>query len=154
MTVNSFHETQDRVSDLGIQQKSKDFSLSEIIATESAYLSRKMEVKECTEVEMDRESAGSSEENEESPKSVGKWGRNISNVAFVHSQVLRIREEDSHIGEDIAEGLSTKDKVINAGFGQNTQLRRVASTVDVVFFSKPILPCSPLSGKTTVKAVP
>ncbi|KAF2308699.1 hypothetical protein GH714_013290 [Hevea brasiliensis] len=80
MTVNSIQETQDRVSDLGIQQKSKDFSLPEIIATESAHLSRKMGVKDCTEAEMDRESGGSSEDNEESPKSVGKWGRNISNI--------------------------------------------------------------------------
>ncbi|KAF2308696.1 hypothetical protein GH714_013263 [Hevea brasiliensis] len=76
-----------------------------------------MGVKDCTEAEMDRESGGSSEDNEESPKSVGKWGRNISNI----------------------------------GFGQNTQLRRVASAVDVVFFSRPILPCSPLVGKPSTK---
>ncbi|OAY29832.1 uncharacterized protein LOC110601248 [Manihot esculenta] len=153
MTVESIQETQDRVSDLGIQQKSKDFS-SPVMATASGDLCRKMMgVKEFTEAEMDTESRGSSEE---SPKSVGKWRRNISNIRFVHNQVLRIREEDLHLGEDIGEGLSAKDKVMNAGFGQNTQLGRVASVVDMVLFSRPILPCSPLSGKTTVRfrAVP
>ncbi|KAJ9152560.1 hypothetical protein P3X46_026116 [Hevea brasiliensis] len=142
MTVKSIQETQDRVSDLGIQQKSKDFSLPEIASESGDHYGKIVRVKECTEAEMDREGRRSSEETEELPKFV------------VHSQVLRIRKEELHLGEDIGEGLNAKDKVINASFGQNTQLRRMASVVDLVFFSRPILPCSPLSRKTTVRAVP
>ncbi|KDP45496.1 hypothetical protein JCGZ_09745 [Jatropha curcas] len=152
MTANSIQETQDRVSDFEIQQKSKDFLLPNI-AMESDDLAGKMGVKVFTESEMDRESGGSSEDVEDSPKSVGKW-RNMEKLGFVHSQVLKIREEDSHLGEDFVEGLSAKDKVINGGFGQNIQFRRVASAVDVVFFTRPVLPCSPLGGKTAVEASP
>ncbi|WP_407803825.1 hypothetical protein, partial [Staphylococcus aureus] len=46
----------------------------------------------------DDDSAGSSEEVE-SPRSVGRWRRPSRKVAYVHSQILRIREEDSHLGE-------------------------------------------------------
>lgn len=80
---------------------------------------------------------------------MGKWKRNEEQVGFVHSQVLRIREEDSHLGEDIGEGLSAKDNKNAGGFIQRVEVRRV----DVVLLSRPILPCSPLSGKTTFKAL-
>lgn len=90
-----------------------------------------------TESETDQESGGSSEEME-SPKSVGQWRRK-KKLAYVHSQILRIREEDSHLGEDIGGSLSANDKV--------------AKPLGVVIFARPILPCSPLGGKTAVKAL-
>ncbi|KAF7130632.1 hypothetical protein RHSIM_Rhsim10G0040300 [Rhododendron simsii] len=77
--------------------------------------------------ETDQESVGSSEEAE-SPRSVARIRRwAAKKIAHVHSQILRIREEDSHIGEDLGEGCP--------------------HMVDVVIFSKPILPASPLSGR-------
>ncbi|GAV72342.1 hypothetical protein CFOL_v3_15830 [Cephalotus follicularis] len=78
------------------------------------------------------------EEENESPKSVQSWGRKRKEevVKKLHNQVLKIREEDSNIGQDIGE----KDKV-HGGYTTNP--------VDLVFFTRPILPCSPLSGKTT-----
>ncbi|KAI8533919.1 hypothetical protein RHMOL_Rhmol10G0048000 [Rhododendron molle] len=77
--------------------------------------------------ETDQESVGSPEEAE-SPRLVARIGRwTAKKIARVHSQILRIREEDSHIGEDLGEGCPR--------------------TVDVVIFSKPILPASPLSGR-------
>lgn len=91
----------------------------------------------------DQESGGSSEEFE-SPKSVAKVGKWTKNNACVHSQVLRIREEDLHLGEDIGEGLSAKDKV-------SSPHHHVSSQMDVVLLSRPILPSSPLSGKTPIK---
>ncbi|KAL5582320.1 hypothetical protein UlMin_014762 [Ulmus minor] len=95
-----------------------------------------MKSKRCAESETDQESGGSSEEMD-SPRSVERWRRK---KAYVHSQILRIREEDSHLGEDISERLDAKEN-------------RVASSLDVFLFSRPILPCSPLSGKTAVKAM-
>ncbi|KAJ7974422.1 Integrin beta-like protein [Quillaja saponaria] len=108
----------------------------------------------CTEVETDQESGGSSEEME-SPKSVTKVRRQGKNkFAHLHSQILRIREEDSHIGHDFGEGISTKEKVATFFAGGSPkhyqQAHRVASPVEVVLFSRPTsLPSSPLSGKTT-----
>ncbi|XAR51751.1 hypothetical protein NMG60_11006471 [Bertholletia excelsa] len=91
------------------------------------------------EVETDLESIGSSEEME-SPRPVAK-------LIHVHSQILRIREEDSHLGEDCLDSLSTKDKF--AGYHH----RLYSSHVDVMLFSRPILPASPLSGKPAIKTV-
>ncbi|CAB4275046.1 unnamed protein product [Prunus armeniaca] len=55
--------------------------------------------KACTEQEeMEQDSAGSSEEME-SPRSVGRWRRRAKRAGCVHSQILRIREEDAHLGE-------------------------------------------------------
>ncbi|KAK9925098.1 hypothetical protein M0R45_033439 [Rubus argutus] len=84
------------------------------------------------ESEMDQDSAGSSEEME-SPRSVGRW-RRPKKMAYVHSQILRIREEDSHLGES---SFSAKEKV--------------PSRLDLVLFARPILPSSPL--KNTVNAL-
>nr|XP_017234273.1 PREDICTED: uncharacterized protein LOC108208265 [Daucus carota subsp. sativus] len=53
-------------------------------------------------LDADQESACSSEDNE-SPRSVVRKGPNV------HNQVLRIREEDSLIGEDVAENLINKN---------------------------------------------
>ncbi|KAK4409874.1 UNVERIFIED_CONTAM: hypothetical protein Scaly_0013100 [Sesamum calycinum] len=50
----------------------------------------------------------------------------------VHSQILRIRAEDSNIGEDIGEGnLSWGDKYLGV--------------THYMVFSRPLLPASPLS---------
>nr|GMC67309.1 uncharacterized protein LOC110607994 [Ipomoea batatas] len=93
-------------------------------------------------VDTDQESVGSMEEIE-SPRSVApkarKWNvddnykNNIDDVVYIHSQILRIRAEDSHIGEDTAEIFSLKDKVVSA-----------------VFLIRPILPASPLGAHTTI----
>ncbi|KAM5581430.1 hypothetical protein ABKV19_010582 [Rosa sericea] len=92
----------------------------------------------------DDDSAGSSEEME-SPRSVqGRWRRrrssseNKKKAAYVHSQILRIREEDSQLGESY---FGAKEKVAHA----------VASRVDVVILARPVLPSSPL--KNTVNAL-
>lgn len=50
-------------------------------------------------MEADQESAGSSEDIESPRSVVRKW------PAYVHSQVWRIREEDSLIGQDFAENI-------------------------------------------------
>jgi hypothetical protein len=83
------------------------------------------------------------EETEESPKSVGKWGK------YVHSQILRIREEDSHLGEDFS--LSVKENGhLSVLYHHHHHHDHVdAAPMDVLIFSKPILPNSPLSRKTT-----
>ncbi|KAJ7970969.1 Integrin beta-like protein [Quillaja saponaria] len=96
------------------------------------WMERNSKSKVCMEEETDQESGGSSEETE-SPKSVtkvrGPWK---NKVAFVHSQILRIREEDSHFGEEFGDKVAT-----------------FASPLEVVLFSRPTsLPSSPLSGKT------
>ncbi|KAI3417158.1 uncharacterized protein J3R85_014631 [Psidium guajava] len=96
------------------------------------------------QVATDTESGGSSGEME-SPRSLaGKWMRRAEKkLAYLHSQVLRIREEDLHLGEDIGEGLSSKDKVSGGA------TVAAASRDDIVVLSRPILPCSPLSGKAS-----
>ncbi|KAI3768575.1 hypothetical protein L2E82_19398 [Cichorium intybus] len=93
------------------------------------------------EIETDQESNASSSEDMEfySPKSVvaKKWPVTTKEVNVshgrVHNPILRIRTEDSQIGEDISECFSKFD-----GVGNNR--------VDVVTFSRP---ASPLSGKSS-----
>ncbi|CAI0453347.1 unnamed protein product [Linum tenue] len=81
---------------------------------------------------------------------------------YVHSQVLRIREEDSHVGQDLL------DDVLKAGAGvdhnnnyglmiKNMVAAAAASSSPVimndrvvVLLTRPLLPSSPLSRKTTV----
>ncbi|KAK4367536.1 hypothetical protein RND71_011328 [Anisodus tanguticus] len=58
--------------------------------------------------------------------------------AYIHSQVMRIRAEDSQLGEDIAKKL--RERVVD---------QDVAS---VLMLSRPMLPASPLSGKTAIKS--
>ncbi|WCJ20783.1 hypothetical protein M5689_002990 [Euphorbia peplus] len=97
-------------------------------------------MKEYVEADVASES-GSEEYSGESPRSVGKW--RVNKLGVVHNQVLKIMEEDSHLGEDII-----KDNIING------QIRFVSSAVDVMLSSRLILPSSPLSGKTPVKTSP
>ncbi|CAA3018742.1 Hypothetical predicted protein [Olea europaea subsp. europaea] len=75
-------------------------------------------------VEMDGESNGSwTTEEVESPRSVaGRGGGGGKNM--IHSQILRIIAEDSHIGEDVGEGHHFSH---------------------IIVFSRPV---SPLSGRT------
>ncbi|XVF16597.1 hypothetical protein REPUB_Repub10bG0045500 [Reevesia pubescens] len=99
---------------------------------------------------MDVESGESSTEEAEleSPRSVVVPLKKKL-VEKVHSQVLRIREEESHLGEDFIGGDKENKndafcggRVGIGGFHEKTRRR-----VSVVLISRPILPCSPLSGK-------
>lgn len=55
-------------------------------------------------------------------------------------QVLKIKEEDSHLGEDIGEGPTSKDK-----------LAFVHHATPQILWPRPILPCSPLgANKATI----
>ncbi|CAN4079367.1 unnamed protein product [Withania somnifera] len=58
--------------------------------------------------------------------------------AYIHNQIMRIREEDSQLGEDIAKKL--RERIVD---------QDVAS---VFIMSRPMLPASPLSGKTAIKS--
>ncbi|KAF2577409.1 hypothetical protein F2Q68_00000507 [Brassica cretica] len=95
--------------------------------------------------EVETESSGSSEaETEESPRSVGRWGAapvtGKTGKERVHSQVLKIREEDLCV--------LVEDKAANGRFVQHP--RRLS----FVLISRPNLTCSPLSGKVrSVNAV-
>lgn len=104
-----------------------------------------------TEEVDDQESGGSSEEFE-SPKSVAKVRKWTKNIACVHSQVLRIREEDLHLGEDMGKVFSAKDKVSSRHVVVSGHHHHVASHMDVVLLSRPILPSSPLSRKTPFRS--
>lgn len=144
MTVKPLNDSQERVSDFQKPEFSsvgRKFSGKKLPERGVDRGLSVLKSKLYTEPETDQESGGSSEEME-SPKSVGQWRR--KKAAYVHNQILRIREEDSHLGDDFAESLiSAKDKVANG----------VISPLDVVIFARPILPCSPLGGKTGVKAL-
>ncbi|KAL0784651.1 hypothetical protein Bca101_000896 [Brassica carinata] len=87
--------------------------------------------------EVETESSGSSEAETESPRSVGRWGAapvtGKTGKERVHSQVLKIREEDLCA--------LVEDKAANGRFVQHP--RRLS----FVLISRPNLPCSPLSGK-------
>ncbi|KAG5624268.1 hypothetical protein H5410_009486 [Solanum commersonii] len=58
--------------------------------------------------------------------------------AYIHSQIMRIRAEDSQLGEDIAKKL--RQRVVD---------QDVAS---VFMLSKPMLRASPLGGKTPINS--
>ncbi|KAF3444780.1 hypothetical protein FNV43_RR14473 [Rhamnella rubrinervis] len=139
MTVKPLNESEERVSDFQKPEFSPDSRKFAGKKLPERAIDRSLSViksKLYTEPETDQESGASSEEME-SPKSVGQWRR--KKVDYVHNQILRIREEDSHLGDDFAESLiCAKDKVAN----------RVISPLGVVIFTRPILPCSPLGGKT------
>ncbi|GFY84936.1 hypothetical protein Acr_03g0017100 [Actinidia rufa] len=70
---------------------------------------------------------------------------------YVHSQVLRIREEDSYLAEDIGVSLSAKSKVYASDtyhFDRRHRHRAIyCSHMNVEVFSRPILPPSPLGSK-------
>ena len=102
---------------------------------------------------MDLESGESSTEEAEmeSPRSVMVQMK--KKVERVHSQVLRIREEDSHLGEDFVGGdKENKNGVVcGGGVGGGGYHEKRRRRVNVVLVSRPILPFSPLSGKNNVK---
>ena len=99
--------------------------------------------KEIIDPETDQESIESSEEVD-SPRSVAKLGRwGPKKVVYVHSQVLRIREEDSHLGDGIGECSSARDKACSY---HHPPL--ASPHMDFMIVSKTNLPASPLSGKT------
>lgn len=106
-------------------------------------------------VETDGEStAGSSEDMESSPRSVvvlnkrRKWRGYNKKVqkkdVCVHSQILRIREEESLIGEDVAD---TLNDVVDHCNDDTTKL--TCDNIDQHFnvMLRPVRPASPLSGK-------
>ncbi|KAF8012977.1 hypothetical protein BT93_I0980 [Corymbia citriodora subsp. variegata] len=112
------------------------------IGRRRSFVAARPKVSAAEDAATDAESGASSEEME-SPRSLaGKLMRRAEKeLAYLHSQVLRVREEDLHLGEDIGERLSAKDKVVSSSAAV------AASRADIVVFSRPILPCSPLSGK-------
>lgn len=77
-----------------------------------------------------------------SPKSVlkaKKWPSKNVDVRL-HTQILRIREEDLYLGYDIVVNLSSKNnKIINGG-----DYQLASSHVGVVVFPRQMLPASPL----------
>ncbi|KAJ8647026.1 hypothetical protein MRB53_000049 [Persea americana] len=90
------------------------------------------------------ETQGESTDEIEAFKTAGKsddW-----RCPFVHHQVLKIREEESHLGEDIGEGLSAKDKVSSA-------FLHLRSHMDALFNSRPMLPSSPLGNKSVFRSL-
>ena len=110
-----------------------------------------MEAKEKVSVmEVDSGESSTEEAEVESPRSVVVAPVQMKKkVERVHSQVLRIREEESHLGEDFVGGdKDNKNDVVFGGFHEN---RRRRGGVNVVLVSRPILPWSPLSGKNNVK---
>ncbi|XP_024012365.1 LOW QUALITY PROTEIN: uncharacterized protein LOC18017964 [Eutrema salsugineum] len=94
--------------------------------------------------ELETESSGSSEAETESPRSVGRWvaAPITATTGRVHSQVLKIREEDLCV--------LVEDKAANPENRRYVLPRRL----DLFLISRPNLPCSPLSGKVrSVNAV-
>ncbi|CAH8361139.1 unnamed protein product [Eruca vesicaria subsp. sativa] len=91
--------------------------------------------------EVETESSGSSEAETESPRSVGRWGgASILGKTVkerVHSQVLKIKEEDLCV--------LVEDRAANSKYLRDP--RRLG----LVLITRPNLPCSPLSGR--VKSV-
>lgn len=125
MTVKPVKDPQERVSaSVSELHKPKELSSTELAMTFHNPAGEKVS-------KVDRKEVAA----KASPKSRKK-------VKYVHSQILRIREEDSHLGEDF--NLGTKDN----GHLYH-QYHDLHSEMDVVLFSRPILPSSPLSGKTT-----
>ncbi|KAL4653756.1 hypothetical protein ACB092_01G328500 [Castanea dentata] len=82
--------------------------------------------------------------------------KKVTTMKYVHSQILKIREEDSHLGEDFGLGLKEHSHHHHHHHLYHHDHDRdrdhhddVESAMEVVMFTKPILPSSPLSGKTT-----
>ncbi|KAF6160000.1 hypothetical protein GIB67_033084 [Kingdonia uniflora] len=94
------------------------------------------------EFESEQESSGSSEEFD-SPKSVWKFQSKLDH-RIVHHQVLKIREEDLHIGDGIGEGCLSNREKNKAGFVGFRSSRSYDSLIS--------LPSSPLSGKTVIRS--
>ncbi|CAL1357784.1 unnamed protein product [Linum trigynum] len=90
-------------------------------------------------------------------------GESPERKGYVHSQVLRIREEDSHVGQDFLDvlkgsGSGSGSGVDNSNYNlmiKNMVAAAASSPVImndgvVVLLTRPMLPSSPLSRKTTV----
>ncbi|KAF8046815.1 hypothetical protein N665_3393s0002 [Sinapis alba] len=98
--------------------------------------------------EVETESSGSSEAETESPRSVGRWGAAAAITGKtgkerVHSQVLKIREEDLCV---IVEA--------RAANLENRRYVQHPRRLSLFMISRQSLPCSPLSGKVgSVNAV-
>lgn len=98
--------------------------------------------------EVETESSGSSEAETESPRSVGRWGAaptvtGKTGKERVHSQVLKIREEDLCV---LVEA--------RAASLENRRYVHHPPRLGLFLISRPSLPCSPLSGKVrSVNAV-
>ena len=79
--------------------------------------------------------------------------KKLTTMKYVHSQILKIREEDSHLGEDFGLGLKEHSHHHHHHLYHHDRDRDhhddVESAMEVVMFTKPTLPSSPLSGKTT-----
>ncbi|XP_058083966.1 uncharacterized protein LOC131231693 [Magnolia sinica] len=114
---------------------------------ESGELPRLIEAKRSLERSKDRSVSGEWKRfpAEETEKWRDAWDRSDDwRFPFVHHQVLKIREEDLHLGEDLGEGLSAKDKIA---------FLHLRSQVDALFYSRPILRSSPLGNKTAIESV-
>ncbi|XP_021297563.1 uncharacterized protein LOC110426631 isoform X2 [Herrania umbratica] len=109
----------------------------------------KKEVLEKSVMEVDSGESSTEEAEPESPRSVVMEMK--KKVERVHSQILRIREEESHLGEDFVGGdKKNKNDVVCGGGGEDFHEKR-RRLVNVVVVSRPVLPCSPLSGKNNVR---
>ncbi|KAF5177573.1 hypothetical protein FRX31_032840 [Thalictrum thalictroides] len=110
------------------------------------------------EFDNNSESCGSSSAEEfDSPKSVWKsdaWKEVEGRFIILHHQVLKIRHEDLHLGEDIGEGFNTKEKLVSNQLKSNLEAffreenKNKSSVHSEFIFSKPFLHASPLGGKT------
>ncbi|XP_010552072.1 PREDICTED: uncharacterized protein LOC104822523 [Tarenaya hassleriana] len=97
--------------------------------------------------EAEADSSGSSEAETESPRSVGRWGDSSAAAKErVHSQVLRVREQELCV--------LLEDKATNYCSDREDHRYIHPRRLNLFLVSRPILPCSPLSGKvTSLKAV-
>lgn len=75
-------------------------------------------------------------------------------LGVFHHQVLRIREEESHLGKDIMSEVlacsckeKMKKKTASASAAALVHLR---SHMDAIFYSRPMLPSSPLGNNKSV----
>ncbi|KAK4766301.1 hypothetical protein SAY87_007943 [Trapa incisa] len=92
-----------------------------------------------SEAETDTESGASSTEEGESPRSVTMWRRRKATAeGCLHSQVLKVMEEDLHLGDDTV--------VNGATIGEAPRVHH-----RIVILSRQILPCSPLGSKVSTE---
>ncbi|EOY03429.1 hypothetical protein QUC31_017725 [Theobroma cacao] len=125
--------------------------MAKITLNATVFMELKKEVpeKSVMEVESGESSTEEAEPESESPRSVVMEMK--KKVERVHSQILRIREEESHLGEDFVGGdKKNKNDVVCGGGGEDFHEKR-RRRVNVLVVSRPVLPCSPLSGKNNVR---
>ncbi|XVF58251.1 hypothetical protein PTKIN_Ptkin07bG0049500 [Pterospermum kingtungense] len=100
-------------------------------------------------MDMERGESSTEEAEVEWPRSVVVQMK--KKVERVHSQVLRIREEESQIGEEFVGNVKEINNSDVVCGGVSHEKRRRPRRVNFVIVSRPILPCSPLSGKNSLK---